>query len=28
MTFRPDNESGRNRADFHAGRIIMPHRLN
>jgi len=26
MTFRPGNESGRSRTDFHAGRIIIPHR--
>jgi len=27
MTFRPGNESGRRWTDFHAGRIILPHRL-
>src|SRR6218665_814868 len=26
MTFRPGNESGRNRTDLHAGRVIIPHR--
>jgi len=28
MTFRAGNEIGRSRTDFHAGRIIIPHRLS
>src|SRR6218665_2493271 len=25
MTFRPSNERGRDRTDYHAGRILIPH---
>ena len=27
MTFRPSNERGRGRTDYHAERILIPHRL-
>jgi len=26
MTFHPSNERGRDRTDYHAGRIFIPHR--
>jgi len=26
MTFRPSNERGRGRTDYHAGQILIPHR--
>ena len=27
MTFRSSNERGRRRTDYHAGRILIPHRI-
>jgi len=28
MTFRPSNERGQSRTDYHAGRILIPHRAH